>query len=714
MILYGKIKDLAETSLITIRRETMSRTNYSFTPEYLTKDNEPWFPVMGEFHYSRYPKKLWRDAISKMKAGGIDIVSTYAFWIHHEEVEGEYNFTGRRDLREFTKNVKDCGLTMFLRIGPWCHGEVRNGGFPDWLLQKGFEVRTNNEEYFHEVNKYYKKLLEQVEGYLHKDGGPIIGIQIENEYGHAGGLTGEDGEAHMRRLKQMAEEVGFLVPYYTATGWGGAVTGGMLPVMGGYCEAPWDQRITEIEPSGNYIFTYERNDHNIGSDYGFGTGITYDLTKFPFLTAELGGGLQVTKHRRPIAHAKDIGAMSMVKLGCGVNLLGYYMYHGGTNPKGKCSTLQESKETGYPSDLPKYSYDFAAPIREYGQISETYKEIKLLAMFLHDFGGELGKMPAYIPEDNPRNPSDTAKLRTSVRHNGTSGYIFVNNYQKNQKMAEHAEVRLEVELPQETIQYPSMEVNDKDFFFYPFHMKIGKATLVTALATPLCRLEGDSTTYVFYGEREPQFQIDGDIEKDTLLWITREEAKNAWKVRLDRDYLILTDATVIEQMDGYEIRYDINSEIMSYPQLKECPDGFDLAGMDGYFARYIQSVMHPQGTAKISNLIEKKDQKEYEITIGYPEEPVIEFYLALDFVGESLTYSINGELIGDWFYAGEPFVLELTRFHSPKKISIIVEALDKEALIYFEEWPEMKDSFVCKINNMKTQSIFSTTIRRNR
>lgn len=691
----------------------MNYTDYGFTPEYLTKNNQPWFPMMGEFHYSRYPKKLWRDALYKMKAGGIEIVSTYAFWIHHEEMEGEYDFTGRRDLREFTKTVMDCGLTMFLRIGPWCHGEVRNGGFPDWLLHKGFEVRTNNEEYFHEVFRYYTKLLEQVEGYLHKDGGPIIGIQIENEYGHAGGLTGEDGETHMRRLKKMAEDIGFEVPYYTATGWGGAMTGGMLPVMGGYCEAPWDQRITEIEPSGNYIFTYERNDHNIGSDYGFGTGITYDLTKFPFLTAELGGGLQVTKHRRPIAHSKDIGAMSMVKLGCGVNLLGYYMYHGGTNPKGKFTTLQESKETGYPSDLPLYSYDFAAPIREYGQISETYKEIKLLAMFIQDFGSELCKMPAFIPKDNPIIPSDVTKLRTSVRHNGTSGYVFVNNYQKNQTMAEHTEVRLTVELPQETIQFPLITVKNRDYFFYPFHMKIGKATLVTALATPLCKLEGDNTTYVFYGDREPQFQIEGEIKEDTLLWISREEAKNAWKVRLDRDYLIITDGTIMEQMPGYEVRYQNISDLKSYPELKVCPDGFEFAGMEGRFAKYIQSVKHSECTAKISSIKEKNDQKKYEISIQYPGEPLKECYLILDFVGESLTYSINGELIGDWFYTGQPFILELTRFHNPNNISITVEALYKEAPIYLEEWPDRKESYACNIDNIDTKSIFCTTIREN-
>ncbi|MBP5157999.1 MAG: beta-galactosidase, partial [Treponema sp.] len=305
--------------------------NYSYDRKSLLrtdadKNQSRWFPIMGEIHYSRYPDSEWRRELLKMKAGGVDIVSAYTIWIHHEEVEGEWDFSGCRDLRKFVSLIGDCGLTMMLRIGPWCHGEVRNGGFPDWLLKKCPENRCDNPAYLDEVRKFYSKLYEQVDGLLLKDGGPIIGVQIENEYGHCGGLSGAAGEAHMRSLTALAKEAGFDVPLYTATGWGGAVTAGLLPVMGGYCEAPWDPRVTEIEPSGNYLFSYERNDHAIGSDFGLGEGITFDMDKVPYLTAELGGGLQVTYKRRPVARAADLGAMSLVKLGSGCTLLGYYMY----------------------------------------------------------------------------------------------------------------------------------------------------------------------------------------------------------------------------------------------------------------------------------------------------------------------------------------------------------------------------------------------------
>ena len=108
---------------------------YGYNHLYLTKDKKPWFPIMGEIHYSRYPKAYWKESLWKMKAGGIDIVSCYVIWIHHEEIEGEYDFTGSRDLQSFVQAVKECGLKLILRIGPWAHGEVRNGGFPDWLLK---------------------------------------------------------------------------------------------------------------------------------------------------------------------------------------------------------------------------------------------------------------------------------------------------------------------------------------------------------------------------------------------------------------------------------------------------------------------------------------------------------------------------------------------------------------------------------------------------
>ena len=105
--------------------------------------------------------------------------------------------------------------------------------------------------------------------------------------------------------------------------------------------------------NANFVFSHTRNDALIACDHHVENANSYNEEDFPFLTAELGGGLQVTMHRRPVAKGCDVGAMSTVKMGSGAGLLGYYMYHGGSNPKGKLSTLQESRATGYLNDLPE-------------------------------------------------------------------------------------------------------------------------------------------------------------------------------------------------------------------------------------------------------------------------------------------------------------------------------------------------------------------------
>ena len=143
----------------------------SLNSNSLLLDGKPWTPVMGEFHYSRYPENEWREELLKMKAGGIDIVATYVFWIHHEEVEGEWDWTGRRNLREFVRLAGEVGLKAIVRCGPWCHGEVRNGGMPDWLLQKGWRLRSDDAQYLEKTRILYGEIAKQLSGLLWRTAG---------------------------------------------------------------------------------------------------------------------------------------------------------------------------------------------------------------------------------------------------------------------------------------------------------------------------------------------------------------------------------------------------------------------------------------------------------------------------------------------------------------------------------------------------------------
>ena len=459
------------------------------TSRYFTRNGKPWIGVMGEFHFSRYSRENWHRELAKMKAGGITIVSTYLFWIYHEEIEGKMDFDGDNDIRAFIEECKDVGLDVVIRIGPWAHGECRNGGFPDWLLKKDYKLRDNNEEYLAIVKKWYQSIYNEVKGLFYKDGGNIIAVQIENEF--------VDNAEHLAKLKEIAVECGFIAPIYTVTGWNSASgakipVDEVVPVFGGYCEAPWENHMNRLSPSPHYFFNRMRNDSAIGTDLIAKTqsdGWQLPYERYPFATCELGGGIEVTHHRRPIIKPMDIYAVSLVKLGDGNNLVGYYMYHGGTNKIGELSTFNETKVTGYPNDYPILSYDFQAPLSEYGEVREQYGLLNMLHMFVNDFGEEFAPMIA-VDSGNTVAADDTNSLRYGLRTNGKRGFVFVNHYQR---LTELADIENAV-ISAENVEFPPIDVKGEVSFFMPFNMKMGDSVLEYATAQPLCKCDD---TYFF-------------------------------------------------------------------------------------------------------------------------------------------------------------------------------------------------------------------------
>src|SRR5476651_850989 len=93
-------------------------TTLTLDSDSLLINGKPWTPVMGEFHYARYPEAEWREELLKMKAGGVDTVATYVFWIHHEEIEGQFDWSGNRDLHKFVQLCGEVGLKIIVRCGP--------------------------------------------------------------------------------------------------------------------------------------------------------------------------------------------------------------------------------------------------------------------------------------------------------------------------------------------------------------------------------------------------------------------------------------------------------------------------------------------------------------------------------------------------------------------------------------------------------------------
>jgi hypothetical protein len=488
------------------------------TDRYLTLNGQSWLPVMGEMHFSRVPESEWEPDILRMKSAGVNIISTYVIWIHHEEVEGQWDWTGNKNLRHFAELCQKHGMLLYPRLGPWAHGEARNGGLPDWVVAGG-PIRQLDPKFMAETKTLYDQAGEQLRGLLWKDGGPVIGVQVENEF--AGRGAGQGAE-YILALKKLAIASGFDVPLYTLTGWDNAVVPPhqFLPVYGGYPDAPWGPSRTALPPQEVYAFRFRnRVSGNMGMIGAAGGGaaemaarsVTSDESpRVPFMTAEMGGGMQDTYHRL-IMTADDIAAMMPVMLGSGVNLYGSYMFAGGQNPDGKLTTLEESQATHYPTDVPVKSYDFQAPIGEYGLERPSLRLLKNWNYFLNDFGSVLAPMPVFAPDVVPSEPTDLSVLRWSVRTDGHAGFLFANNYVRGGAMQAHPHTQFtltlaggrKLQLPAKPIDIPSGV-----YFAWPFGLDLDGVPLRYGTAQLMARLPStEGTSFVFRCVREVRCEV---------------------------------------------------------------------------------------------------------------------------------------------------------------------------------------------------------------
>ncbi|TKS68271.1 Beta-galactosidase [Collichthys lucidus] len=160
----------------------------SFSVDYKSdcfrKDGESFRYISGSIHYSRIPRVYWKDRLLKMYMAGLNAIQTYIPWNYHEVSPGQYIFTGDRDVEYFLKLAQDIGLLVILRPGPYVCGEWDMGGLPAWLLnKKDIVLRSSDPDYIAAVDKWMGKLLPMMKPYLYQNGGPIITVQVENEYG---------------------------------------------------------------------------------------------------------------------------------------------------------------------------------------------------------------------------------------------------------------------------------------------------------------------------------------------------------------------------------------------------------------------------------------------------------------------------------------------------------------------------------------------------
>lgn len=161
----------------------------NFTIDYkrntFLKDGQPFRYVSGSIHYFRVPSELWKDRLQRLRAMGANVLQTYVEWNSHEPQQGQYRFLGQNNVTQFVIEAQKQGLLVILRPGPYIEAERDFGGLPYWLLREDpkMKLRTSSPQYLRHVDNWFGKLLPKLQPLLYQNGGPIIMVQVENEYG---------------------------------------------------------------------------------------------------------------------------------------------------------------------------------------------------------------------------------------------------------------------------------------------------------------------------------------------------------------------------------------------------------------------------------------------------------------------------------------------------------------------------------------------------
>ncbi|XP_042514357.1 beta-galactosidase 9 [Macadamia integrifolia] len=301
--------------------------NVSYDHRAIVIDGKRRMLISAGIHYPRATPEMWPDIILKSKEGGADVVQSYVFWNGHEPIRGQYNFEGRYDLVKFVKLIGSSGLYLHLRIGPYACAEWNFGGFPVWLRDlPGIEFRTNNAVFKDEMQRFVKKIVDLMkeEMLLSWQGGPIIMMQIENEYGNIEGSYAEGGKEYVKWAASMALGLGAGVPWVMCRQW----------------DAP-----ENIIDSCNAFYC---------------DGFRPNSYKKPALWTEDWNGWYTSWGEKLPHRPVEDNAFAIARFfQRGGSFHNYYMFFGGTN---------FGRTSGGPFDITSYDYD--APIDEYGLITQ--------------------------------------------------------------------------------------------------------------------------------------------------------------------------------------------------------------------------------------------------------------------------------------------------------------------------------------------------------
>jgi beta-galactosidase len=331
-------------------------------PDFLL-NGKPFQLMAGELHFQRIPKDYWKDRLLKARAMGLNTVCTYVFWNMLEPEPGQWNFTGNNDIAAFIRTAKEAGLYVIVRPGPYACAEWDFGGLPAWLLRTpDIKLRCMDPRYIDACQSYIRKLAEQIGSLLLNRGGPVLMIQVENEYGSYG-----NDQLYMRTLKSTWEQAGVPGPFYTADG--------ATPYMLEAGSLPGAAIGLDPGTSDKHYAEAAKLNRNV-----------------PVFCSELYPGW-LTHWGEPWAAVKTESVVRELQwLLDNKKSFNLYMFHGGTNFGFFAGA---NFGDAYQPDVTSYDYD--APLDEAGRPTPKYHALReLLGRFQPD-GAPLPDLPAPLP-----------------------------------------------------------------------------------------------------------------------------------------------------------------------------------------------------------------------------------------------------------------------------------------------------------------------------
>nr|XP_012304564.1 beta-galactosidase-1-like protein 2 isoform X1 [Aotus nancymaae] len=319
---------------------------------FMLEDSTFWI-FGGSIHYFRVPKEYWRDRLLKMKACGLNTLTTYVPWNLHQPERGKFDFSGNLDLEAFVLMASEIGLWVILRPGPYICSEIDLGGLPSWLLQDpGMRLRTTYKGFTEAVDLYFDHLMSRVVPLQYKRGGPIIAVQVENEYG-----SYNKDPAYMPYVKKALEDRGIVELLLTSDNKDGLSKG----IIHGVLATINLQSTHELQLLTTFLFNVQGTQPKMVMEYWTGWFDSW------------GGPHNILDSSEVL---KTVSAI--VDAGSSINL---YMFHGGTN-FGFMNGAMHFHD--YKSDVTSYDYD--AVLTEAGDYTAKY-------MKLRDFFGSISGIP---------------------------------------------------------------------------------------------------------------------------------------------------------------------------------------------------------------------------------------------------------------------------------------------------------------------------------